>query len=370
MDIINPYGFIYITTNMYNGKRYIGQKKFDTDSRWKSYFGSGYHLLRVIKKYGKENFVRDIVQIAYSEEELNKLEYEWIRNYNAVKSEDYYNLIDGGRMITALTNKHSIKCICIDNNKVFNSIADAALYSNCSTVMVSNSFKRIHTNNFKNEELIFRPFTYLKEGYSLCPICGKNYIKESNAQMYCEGCKKITKTAKHYKKNHKNTHVLVYDLIKAKRELKKEKTHTKKKGKDDFLEKKRETITDLYVNKKESITIIIQIIKIYGMGLTMTDIKIKLKEWNIFDISRKQSNSWRKNECYINYNAVYNIDNVLIKCFKYKWECREWMVDTNITKINSIAKGIMQKSNKDGSDFNGYIFKDIIKEEYDKNEAA
>lgn len=27
-EIINPYGFIYITTNMINGKRYIGQRKF------------------------------------------------------------------------------------------------------------------------------------------------------------------------------------------------------------------------------------------------------------------------------------------------------------------------------------------------------
>ncbi|WP_373854704.1 hypothetical protein [Clostridium arbusti] len=29
MEIENPYGFIYITTNMVNGKKYIGQKMFD-----------------------------------------------------------------------------------------------------------------------------------------------------------------------------------------------------------------------------------------------------------------------------------------------------------------------------------------------------
>lgn len=26
-----PYGFIYITTNIINGKRYIGQRRFDTE---------------------------------------------------------------------------------------------------------------------------------------------------------------------------------------------------------------------------------------------------------------------------------------------------------------------------------------------------
>ena len=52
--IDNPYGFIYITTNMVNGMRYLGQKKFDRG--WKNYLGSGAVLRKAINKYGKENF--------------------------------------------------------------------------------------------------------------------------------------------------------------------------------------------------------------------------------------------------------------------------------------------------------------------------
>lgn len=90
----NPFGFIYITTNMINGKKYIGQRKFTKD--WKYYLGSGLNLNRAIKKYGRENFTRNIVAIAYSEEELNKLEIEWIDFLNASKSRDYYNIAGGG----------------------------------------------------------------------------------------------------------------------------------------------------------------------------------------------------------------------------------------------------------------------------------
>lgn len=94
------YGFIYITTNLINGKRYIGQKKFEEGInfyKWKSYLGSGVLLSKAIEKYGKENFIKDIVALAYSEEELNKMENEWINSYNAIYDDNYYNIAEGGR---------------------------------------------------------------------------------------------------------------------------------------------------------------------------------------------------------------------------------------------------------------------------------
>lgn len=93
-EINNIYGFIYITTNKINGKKYIGQKKYMKG--WEDYLGSGTILRRSIDKYGKENFTREILSIAYSIEELNNLEADFIEKYDAVESKDYYNIASGG----------------------------------------------------------------------------------------------------------------------------------------------------------------------------------------------------------------------------------------------------------------------------------
>ena len=94
MIISNPYGFIYITTNLANGKRYIGQRKFSNG--WKGYLGSGKHLKEAVKKYGRNMFSRNIISIAYSQEELNKQEKEIIGYLNANNSRDFYNISEGG----------------------------------------------------------------------------------------------------------------------------------------------------------------------------------------------------------------------------------------------------------------------------------
>lgn len=90
------YGFIYITTNLINGKKYIGQKMFRKE--WKTYLGSGVSLKLSFKKYGKEKFLREIIAIVYSKDELNEIEIKFIKEYNAVKSKLYYNIAEGGKV--------------------------------------------------------------------------------------------------------------------------------------------------------------------------------------------------------------------------------------------------------------------------------
>lgn len=90
------YGFVYITTNHINGKKYIGQKRYDKANKWKSYLGSGIHLKRAISKYGSENFSKEIIEDCKTKECLDEREKYWIEHYNAVKSDEFYNIASGG----------------------------------------------------------------------------------------------------------------------------------------------------------------------------------------------------------------------------------------------------------------------------------
>ena len=95
MEVKDPYGFVYITTNLINGKRYIGAKKFDKRESWKNYLGSGVILENALKKYGKKNFIKEIISIHYSYQELFNAEEKLISFCNATHSDDYYNISDG-----------------------------------------------------------------------------------------------------------------------------------------------------------------------------------------------------------------------------------------------------------------------------------
>lgn len=87
-------GYIYLTTNLINNKKYIGKRqkpKFD-----KNYLGSGIYLSKSIQKYGKENFKCEILEECFTVEELNEKEQYWIKYYNAVEDPNFYNLAKGG----------------------------------------------------------------------------------------------------------------------------------------------------------------------------------------------------------------------------------------------------------------------------------
>lgn len=93
-EIRNPYGFIYITTNLVNGKRYLGQSVFNKN--WQKYLGSGIAFKNALKSYGRENFRKNIIYICYSADELNQVEYDLSIFFDVVESDDWYNLVLGG----------------------------------------------------------------------------------------------------------------------------------------------------------------------------------------------------------------------------------------------------------------------------------
>lgn len=91
---MNTKYILYQTTNLVNGKIYIGiHQTIDVDD---GYLGSGKLLKSAIRKYGKENFKRDILAIVDSVEELELLEAQVVTDWFCERA-DTYNLMPGGK---------------------------------------------------------------------------------------------------------------------------------------------------------------------------------------------------------------------------------------------------------------------------------
>ena len=81
---------IYKTTNLINQKFYVGK---DTHNN-PNYYGSGKRLKLAIKKYGIDNFKKEIIEICNNLEQLNDRERFWIKELNAIN--EGYNISLGG----------------------------------------------------------------------------------------------------------------------------------------------------------------------------------------------------------------------------------------------------------------------------------
>lgn len=87
---------IYLITNKINGKKYIGLSS-KTPVQAKNYYGSGALITKAVKKYGKDNFEKEILEDNIeSLSFLCERERYYIQIYDAVKSPEYYNIEDGG----------------------------------------------------------------------------------------------------------------------------------------------------------------------------------------------------------------------------------------------------------------------------------
>lgn len=84
---------IYKTTNLINGKIYIGQ---DSKNNPK-YLGSGDLLKKSIKKYGKENFIKEILCTCINQKDLDDKEKFFIKELDSFNMEIGYNIALGGR---------------------------------------------------------------------------------------------------------------------------------------------------------------------------------------------------------------------------------------------------------------------------------
>ena len=79
--------FVYKIKNIVNNKVYIGQSIRPIEQRFKRHINDAInnnlntHFARAIRKYGQDKFEIEQIDVANSQEELNKKEQYWIRYY-------------------------------------------------------------------------------------------------------------------------------------------------------------------------------------------------------------------------------------------------------------------------------------------------
>jgi hypothetical protein len=88
------HNIVYRTKNLVTGHEYTG--KHETDLLEDGYLGSGKRLQHAIKKYGRENFAREVLHDFETTAEMDAMEAALVTE-DYCSREDTYNICPGGR---------------------------------------------------------------------------------------------------------------------------------------------------------------------------------------------------------------------------------------------------------------------------------
>jgi group I intron endonuclease len=95
MEIL--YHYVYITTNLLNGKQYIGDHSSNNIND--EYLGSGTNIRRAVKKYKKENFKREILEFFDTKQKAFNAQEKYINEYNTLIPNGYNISPKGGYIV-------------------------------------------------------------------------------------------------------------------------------------------------------------------------------------------------------------------------------------------------------------------------------
>jgi len=205
--VIKIFGFIYITTNLINDKKYIGKCEYNRQNGWEDYLGSGKIIKLAIKKYGVKNFSREIIYDAINLDDLNMAEKYYISLYDACHSDKFYNIADGGSggntRLGYSEKEYEAYCKQFSKPSEENAMygkhhSDKSKKQDGEKTKLrfqDKTFKEKHSKAVKEamkhvdkEKLAYENRS--KNTLIKCEICGKEEYVYTSQQKYCSECKK------------------------------------------------------------------------------------------------------------------------------------------------------------------------------------
>lgn len=183
------YNYFYKITNNINGHFYYGIHS--TDNLNDGYMGSGYRINLAYKKYGIENFTKEILIIFDTREEASNYEMEMVTE-ELIKDSNCYNIKTGGdfgrtvNYITVCLKSNPTKYFDIDINEYYQNkdkYQTTEANKKCYIVYDKQENKEVriskdeYLNNLNKYEFIKLNFT-IHKGYS-------TYKDSNNNMFYC-----------------------------------------------------------------------------------------------------------------------------------------------------------------------------------------
>lgn len=164
------YFTVYKITNNINNKYYIG--KHQTNNLDDCYMGSGKILRYAIKKYGIENFTKEILFVFDNEQEMNDKEKELV-----VVSEETYNLCEGGKGGFSFINSNGLNGTKLGNLK----FKEKLLNNNFKKIFSCNQSLKLK-NYYRSNQSHWLGKTHLKNTKEKISSANKKMIGNKNSQ--------------------------------------------------------------------------------------------------------------------------------------------------------------------------------------------
>lgn len=190
----------YITTNTLNGMQYVGMHS--TSEVDDGYLGSGKIILNAIKKYGKENFTREIITFCSDVSTAFYNEGIYIEKYNTLKPNGYNLSPKGGNNIKDGWSEESRKKMSISkkgkkhseetNKKRKQTIANKPIVTcpHCDKEGKGGAMKQYHFDNC---------ILHKSRSTIICPHCHTVGKVTQMKQWHFDNCPELTGIKNTYK---------------------------------------------------------------------------------------------------------------------------------------------------------------------------
>ena len=137
---------VYCITNKINGKKYIGSDSKDNSE----YYGSGVYIKKSIKKYGKENFIKEILCKVDNINLMKELEEYWIDYFDAYNNSLFYNATKHSAGISKFPEDKKINISNANKNNKYHLGFIQSEYQKSQTKKANTG--KIHTEEFKDQK--------------------------------------------------------------------------------------------------------------------------------------------------------------------------------------------------------------------------